>query len=246
MMFQSKKNKDAEKSYRAELFDLRFGKGGNLKCKTADKNSYFDIWVRPQLAEIDSALKDVPLNNAVVLELGSESGHVAGYIKTKYTPRLSIASDIAESIIKAMPKVCDELHFKYPDVIVLDNNELPFKEKSIDVIVIYAVLHHFPDPAHIMRQIRRVLKPGGSVVILGEPFLPRYLLIFQIFHDRFDKALGICENIFSFGQWVSFMKEFDIERIWYYPPRVLKNFIPENSRVCRWGSGGGINFLLKG
>jgi ubiquinone/menaquinone biosynthesis C-methylase UbiE len=50
-----------------------------------------------------------------------------------------------------------------------DATELPYQAGSIDAVVLTAVLGEIPDPASALREIRRVLKPGGRLVV-GELF----------------------------------------------------------------------------
>ncbi len=48
----------------------------------------------------------------------------------------------------------------YQDVkpIVYDGNKLPFEDNSFDTCMLIAVLHHTPDPAHILTEVSRVAK----------------------------------------------------------------------------------------
>lgn len=48
--------------------------------------------------------------------------------------------------------------------------DLPFADATFDTVVSFEVLEHVTDPARMVREIRRVLKPGGHV-ILTTPFL---------------------------------------------------------------------------
>jgi ubiquinone/menaquinone biosynthesis C-methylase UbiE len=50
-----------------------------------------------------------------------------------------------------------------------DATALPYEDDSIDAVVLTAVLGEIPDPAAALRQIARVLKPGGRLVV-GELF----------------------------------------------------------------------------
>ena len=43
---------------------------------------------------------------------------------------------------------------------------LPFADETIDLVHSAGVLHHTPDPAAILRELRRVLKPGGRAQIM--------------------------------------------------------------------------------
>ncbi|MDQ1634482.1 MAG: hypothetical protein QOJ32_1291 [Frankiaceae bacterium] len=52
---------------------------------------------------------------------------------------------------------------------VADAERLPFDDDSFDLVVGHAVLHHIPDLDTTVREILRVLKPGGRFVFAGEP-----------------------------------------------------------------------------
>ena len=43
---------------------------------------------------------------------------------------------------------------------------IPFADASFDVVYSHGVLHHIPDILHAQEEIRRVLKPGGELVLM--------------------------------------------------------------------------------
>jgi ubiquinone/menaquinone biosynthesis C-methylase UbiE len=50
-----------------------------------------------------------------------------------------------------------------------DATELPYEDASVDAVILIAVLGEIPDSAAALREIRRVLKPSGRLVV-GELF----------------------------------------------------------------------------
>jgi ubiquinone/menaquinone biosynthesis C-methylase UbiE len=50
-----------------------------------------------------------------------------------------------------------------------DATDLPYADASVDAVLLTAVLGEIPDSAAALREIRRVLKPGGRLVV-GELF----------------------------------------------------------------------------
>ena len=50
-----------------------------------------------------------------------------------------------------------------------DATELPYEDGSMDAVVLTAVLGEIPEPGAALREIRRVLRPGGRLVV-GELF----------------------------------------------------------------------------
>ena len=53
---------------------------------------------------------------------------------------------------------------------VMDAQALPFKEESLDNIVLFDVLHHLAAPVLFFRELERVLRPGGRGVMM-EPYV---------------------------------------------------------------------------
>jgi SAM-dependent methyltransferase len=52
---------------------------------------------------------------------------------------------------------------------VADAESLPYDDASFDLVVGHAVLHHVPDLDAALREVLRVLRPGGRFVFAGEP-----------------------------------------------------------------------------
>jgi ubiquinone/menaquinone biosynthesis C-methylase UbiE len=44
---------------------------------------------------------------------------------------------------------------------ISDGERLPFRDESFDVVYSNGVLHHTPDTAGAIREVHRVLRPGG-------------------------------------------------------------------------------------
>lgn len=55
------------------------------------------------------------------------------------------------------------------DALIADSERLPFAICSFDLVFCSAALHHTTDLDRLMRNIARVLKPGGRMVAINEP-----------------------------------------------------------------------------
>lgn len=69
-------------------------------------------------------------------------------------------------------KILDKVPEYHPDI-VGDIHNLPFADNSVDAIVCIAILEHIEEPQKAVREIYRVLKPGGQCFIYA-PFLYYY------------------------------------------------------------------------
>ncbi len=68
--------------------------------------------------------------------------------------------DFAEKMIEHCRRACPGRNF-----VVGDAEDLPFKSNSFDVVVCFWSFHHMVYPERVLDEIRRVLKPGGIVII---------------------------------------------------------------------------------
>ncbi len=69
-------------------------------------------------------------------------------------------------------KILDKVPDYHPDI-VGDVHDLPLEDNSVDAIICIALLEHVEEPQKAVREMYRVLKPGGYIFIYV-PFLYYY------------------------------------------------------------------------
>jgi len=72
---------------------------------------------------------------------------------------------------------------------LIDGKELPFDDNSMDLIYSISVLEHIPDPAQIISEIHRVLKPGGHLLLTYDVAIGENCE--NIINDSFDMYNGL-------------------------------------------------------
>ncbi len=87
------------------------------------------------------------------------------------------------------------------DLIVLPNDQLPLLDESLDGVFCMAVLEHVEKPWETVREIQRILKPGGKVII-GFPFMQPF---HGYPHHYFNATRKGLESLFK--------RDFDIEEL---------------------------------
>ena len=76
-----------------------------------------------------------------------------------------VSSDFAQVATQSTRSLLEEA--KLPArVVQTDATLLPFKSKTFDCVYSFGVLHHIPDVERTMVEIKRVLKPGGQVMVM--------------------------------------------------------------------------------
>lgn len=67
---------------------------------------------------------------------------------------------------------------------VADAHALPFADQGFDNVVMVDVLHHLARPLAFFAEARRVLRPGGRVVMVEPAITPLSWLFYKLLHDE--------------------------------------------------------------
>ncbi|SEN27896.1 demethylmenaquinone methyltransferase [Lihuaxuella thermophila] len=73
-----------------------------------------------------------------------------------------------------------------------DAMKLPFPDDTFDHATIGFALRNVPDPVQVLREMKRVVKPGGQVVSLelSKPTWPPFRFIYYLYFERILPRLG--------------------------------------------------------
>ncbi|NQU80577.1 MAG: methyltransferase domain-containing protein [Bacteroidetes bacterium] len=106
------------------------------------------------------------LENKTILEIGCGNGVQAKYILNKFNPKSITGIDLNQENIRIANQEKDRRGMKNVHFFVDDAQQLSkFKENSIDVIINIESAFHYPDKPLFLKQLFRVLKPGGHFLI---------------------------------------------------------------------------------
>ncbi|MEW9532712.1 class I SAM-dependent methyltransferase [Microbispora sp. NPDC049125] len=112
-----------------------------------------------------------------VLDLGAGAGRHAFEVLRRGADVVAFDMDAAElegvaAMFAAMDKEGQIPPGASGDTVVGDALGMPFPDASFDRVIAAEVLEHIPDDMAAMREIVRVLKPGGRAAITVPSFLP--------------------------------------------------------------------------
>jgi len=136
-----------------------------------ERNSYFHHHFRRPLISLPPGSIILELgcgNRADALEI-AQAGHEI--VETDISwHALAYAKKLAQSV-----GVVDQAHF-----LLAEAEHLPFEDCSFNGVLIAAALHHLANPAAGLREMARVVKPGGYVVLGVEPNRWPYITIYRL------------------------------------------------------------------
>jgi SAM-dependent methyltransferase len=116
-----------------------------------------------------------PTHGLRCLDLGSDNGVISLLLRGRGGSWAS--ADLTDEAVSSIRGLVGS------DVHKLDGRTLPFPDASFDRVVVVDMLEHVPDEAAFARELARITRPGGALVV-NTPHLKRTLL------RRLRHALG--------------------------------------------------------
>ena len=109
----------------------------------------------------DYMYKRIPgkIRNKEVLEIATGPGLLAKHVAPD--AKSMIATDYSDGMIEQARKGDCPANLRFE---VADAMALPYENNSFDVVLIANALHIVPDPEKVLKEISRILRPGGLLI----------------------------------------------------------------------------------
>jgi ubiquinone/menaquinone biosynthesis C-methylase UbiE len=123
--------------------------------------AYYDERVIEKMAEVSGVGEA-----SQVADVGTGTGFVAAGI----APRVErvVGIDNAPAMLEVAQENLRALGASNVDLVVGEASRLPLEDGAVDAAFANMVLHHAEDPAAMLREMARVVKPGGVVAVVDE------------------------------------------------------------------------------
>jgi 2-polyprenyl-3-methyl-5-hydroxy-6-metoxy-1,4-benzoquinol methylase len=114
---------------------------------------------------IKEKLNKIGLDKKIVLEIGCGRGGFSNYLATVFPHVTKIfASDYSSEALR----IANEKYSDHNQLITWRQEDimaLTYKDQAFDVIISCETIEHVPHPAKAIRELYRVLKPGGILLL---------------------------------------------------------------------------------
>jgi ubiquinone/menaquinone biosynthesis C-methylase UbiE len=123
--------------------------------------AYYDERVIEKMADVTSIGK-----GSVIADVGTGTGFVAAGL----APRVKrvIGIDNASAMLRVARENLDSLSVSNAELLVGDLAGLPLADNSVDAAFANMVLHHAVEPAAMLKEMARIVRPDGTIVITDE------------------------------------------------------------------------------
>jgi ubiquinone/menaquinone biosynthesis C-methylase UbiE len=167
-----------------------------------------------QIRHLDKLLETRNWEGLDVLEIGGGLCWGSLIVKSKYPMSRVVSTDIASSALEKAKKVAEVLELNADQYLAVDVHRLPFPDDSFDIVFGSEMLHHLADPIAALREIHRVIRPGGRYLGIGEGAASRpmqFIMERTGLHRRMGgheaTKYDMKEALYSFGKWQNMFEE---------------------------------------
>jgi len=100
-----------------------------------------------------------------ILDVGSGAGQILRHLIKRAHPEANLVGfDLSAGMLR---RARQRMKSRRPQFVAGDMMRMPFADESFDCVTCGWVLEHLPDPRPGLAEVSRVLKPGGSALILA-------------------------------------------------------------------------------
>ncbi len=142
--------------------------------------------------------------DARVLDIGGGMGRISVPLAQRYEVHLC---DISEAMLDQARSAATDAGIAPPrltTMVVDASKPLPFSDATFDLVICLDLLVHLPDPSAAVRELRRVLRPGGVALIDASNSVPFWVFCYPRYvGKRPARWLGTLRHGGVLPEWAS-------------------------------------------
>ena len=155
-----------------------------------------------------------------MLDVGCGSG--AAVRRAAQLGKRAVGVDLSPRMIR----LAEELAAGVENVefLVAESSDLPFDDASFTAVLCTTSFHHYPDPEASVREMARVLAPGGRLVIgdasadrVGVRFVDWFLRRFEESHVRMYRSTEFAALLYGAG-----LRDVAVRKLWSWGYAIVR------------------------
>jgi len=148
------------------------------------------------------------------LEIGGGLCYASALAKARSPRAAVIATDVSPRYLRQHALRTGEILGTPADMYAaVDAETLPFDDGQFDAVYSQVVLYRLPDPVRTLREIRRVLAPGGRYLGIerASPWMPGFAASEARALARRAREQGTRERAIRYREWLAILKDAGME-----------------------------------
>lgn len=161
-----------------------------------------------------------------VLELGGGQGWSACLVKRLFPGAQVTLTDISPYAVQSAHKWEAMFQTQLDSAYACLSYEIPERDDSLDVVYCFAAAHHFHAHRRTLKELHRVLRPGGTALYLYEPTCPQAL--HGIAYRRVNRIRPeVEEDVLVWRRLLKIAREAGLQaRVDFHPSTIRRRPIP--------------------
>jgi SAM-dependent methyltransferase len=151
-----------------------------------------------------------------ILELGGGSLWACYLIKSRYPNAVVMGTDIAPAAIDSHRNWASVFDTKIDGASACAAHATPFDSQQFDLIFTFQSAHHFGRHRRTLREIRRLLAPGGRCLYLHEPACREF--IYPLAQRRVRRRPDVDEDVLVYPRLLRLAGECRLEERVFFDP----------------------------
>lgn len=111
----------------------------------------------------DKVIDKLDLKNKVVADLGAGTGFIS--LKASRYASIVFSLDLSKNMLRELSNEIKSKEIKNIYPIKCNVEKIPLFDESVDIVFMNMALHHANSPNIVLKEINRILKKGGKVII---------------------------------------------------------------------------------
>lgn len=136
-----------------------------------------------QLLRYRQVVRYIPAKS-VLADLGCGNGDFLRYMQARLTVGYGVDTKVSQTASAA------NLEFREGDL----NKRIPLEDESVEIVTSLAVLEHLSEPHAFVKEIARVLRPGGACILTTPAPASKPLLEFLAYRMKIISANDIRDH----------------------------------------------------